>query len=71
MKLCFILSMASVIPYLYKNDMDFKRACCPYSLRKSELREKINHDRVIVSPSWHAPSNTHGFALDGKSYQPG
>ncbi len=24
-----------------------------------------------MSPLWHGPGNTHGFGLDGKSYQQG
>ncbi len=35
------------------------------------LREQVNNVRMVVSPLWRVPGNTHGFFLDGQSYRQG
>ncbi len=43
----------------------------PIPLLYSQLRDQVNNIRMVVSPLWRGPGNTHGFILDGKSYRQG
>ncbi len=52
---------------VYKEWWSGTEAKTPGSLLNSQLRERVKHDRMIVSPLWRGPGNIHGFVLDGKS----
>ncbi len=46
----------------------------PYTQRSfpsSQLREKVNNARIVVSPLWRGPGNIRAFALDGQPYRQG
>ncbi len=46
---------------------EYYSALC--SLLISQLREQVSNVGMVVSPLWFGSGNTHGFAVDRKSYR--